>query len=833
MLYICATFPDSATTTVIRFQEKSIKMKKNLLLVSLFLFLIATNNLIAQTKAARTQSFNKDWKFYLNYEGAASSPDFNDAGWRRLDLPHDWSIELPFDRNSPTGNGGGALRGGLAWYRKTFTVPASAKDKFIAITFDGVYRNSEVWINDHYLGKRPYGYSSFQYDLSPYLKFGSEKNVIAVKVDNSQQPNSRWYSGSGIYRNVWLTITEKTHVAYNGTFVTTPEVNSNSASVHLEVSVNIATNVKQTVSATTTIFNKTGQAVAKNIAAVPAMQTSVTINQNFVVAHPILWSVEKPYLYKAVTQIFSNGKLVDEYTTPFGIRSFAFDVEKGFSLNGRTMKINGVCNHHDLGCLGTAVNKSALRRQLKILKDMGVNGIRTSHNPPAPELLDLADEMGFIVMDEAFDMWKKEKTKYDYHLDWDQWHKRDLEDMVQRDRNHPSVFIWSIGNEIPEQWDRKDTSGQLIAKELGDIVRSLDVSRPVTSALNDPYPENNIYKSGTLDLVGYNYDHKDFAGFHQRFPGKKFISTESVSSLATRGHYDMPSDSIRRWPVRWDKEFTMGNPDTTCSAYDNCSAPWGSTQEETWKEIKKYDFLSGQFIWTGFDYIGEPTPYPWPARSSYFGIVDLAGFPKDTYFMYQSEWTNKTVLHIFPHWNWKAGDTVDVWAYYNNADEVELFLNGRSLGTKRKTGDDLHVWWRVKYEPGTLKAISTKNGKIVLAKEIRTAGAPAKIILTADQKTIDGNENELAFVKATIVDKDGNVVPGANNLIHFRATGDGFVAGTDNGCETDLTSFKSTDRKAFNGLALAVLHAEHRPGTIHLTATADGLQSSAVSVAVK
>jgi beta-galactosidase len=811
-------------------------MKKNLLLsVSLVLLLFMTKGLAAQTKTARTQSFNKDWKFYLGDDASASSSTFNDAAWRRLDLPHDWSIELPFDKNSPTGNGGGALRGGTGWYRKTFTVPAAAKNKFIAITFDGVYRNSEVWINDHYLGKRPYGYSSFQYDLSPYLKYGNEKNVIAVKVDNSEQPNSRWYSGSGIYRNVWLTVTDKTHVSYDGTYITTPKVNSKSASVHLEVNVVVPANGKQAISTATTVFNKQGQIVAKRISAVPSTQDPfATVSQDFVVNNPVLWSVDKPYLYKAVTQIISNGKIVDEYTTPFGIRYFSFDVDKGFSLNGKRVKINGVCDHHDLGCLGAAINKSALRRQLQILKGMGCNGIRTSHNPPAPELLDLADEMGFIVMDEAFDMWKKQKTKYDYHLDWDQWHKKDLQDMVLRDRNHPSVFIWSIGNEIPEQWGGdKDTSGTVIARELAGIVRSLDTTRPITSALNHPYPENNIYKSGALDLVGYNYDNKDYASFHERFPGEKFIATETVSSLATRGHYDMPSDSIRRWPVRWDKEFTTGNPDTTCSAYDNCSAPWGSTQEETWKVMKKYDFLSGQFIWTGFDYIGEPTPYPWPARSSYFGIVDLAGFPKDTYFMYQSEWTNKPVLHIFPHWNWKIGDTVDVWAYYNNADEVELFLNGKSLGTKRKTGDDLHVWWRVKYEPGTLKAVSRKNGKVVLTKEIKTAGAPAKIILSADRKIVNGKENELCFVKATIVDKDGNVVPDAGNLIHFDVTGDGFVAGTDNGCETDLTSFKSTDRKAFNGLALAVLQSKQKPGTIQLKATADDLQPASVSVVVR
>ncbi len=811
-------------------------MKKNifLLLPAIFIFLLITDNLAAQIKTAGTQTFNTGWKFFLGDDASASTPEFNDAAWRNLNLPHDWSIELPFDKESPTGTGGGALRGGIGWYRKTFTIAASAKGKFVAITFDGIYRNSEAWINGHYLGKRPYGYSSFQYDLSPYVKYGNEKNVIAVRVDNSQQPNSRWYSGSGIYRNVWLTVTDKLHIAYNGTYITTPEVSNKSAKIDLQVIIDVPTDKKKNISASTTIFTKDGQVAAKKISSIPSMQdTPVTLSQNFTVTNPVLWSVDKPYLYKAVTQLLSDGKAVDEYITPFGIRSFIFDIDKGFLLNGGHVKILGVCDHHDLGCLGTAINKAALRRQLQILKEMSCNGIRTSHNPPAPELLDLCDEMGFIVMDEAFDMWKKGKTKYDYHLDWDEWHKKDLEDQVIRDRNHPSVFIWSIGNEVSEQWDKKDSSGVVIAKELAEIVRSLDITRPITSACNSPYPDNPLIKSGALDLIGYNYEHNNFSAFHQRFPGKKFIGTETVSALQTRGHYDMPSDSIRRWPNRWDKPLTRGNPDTTCSAYDNCSAPWGSTHEETWKVLKKYDFLSGMYIWTGFDYIGEPTPYPWPARSSYFGIIDLAGFPKDVYYMYQSEWTNKAVLHIFPHWNWKQGDIVDVWAYYNNADEVELFLNGKSLGAKRKTGDDLHVWWRVKYEPGTIKAISRKNGKVILTKEIKTAGKPAKIILTADRKNIKADGSDLSFITATITDVNGNTVPDANNLIHFEIKGEGFLIGVDNGSETDLSSFKSNQHKSFNGLCLAVVQSKQKSGTIQIFATSDDLQPATIVVMTK
>jgi beta-galactosidase len=811
------------------------KMKQKIRFVLILLFAVSLFlTSFAQQKPRQHQSFDDNWKFNLGDVKNAEQLSFNDTAWRNLALPHDWSIELPFDKESPAGTGGGALRGGIGWYRKTFYVPGSAKNKNVFIEFDGVYRNSEVWLNGHFLGKRPNGYISFQYDLTSFLKYGNEKNVIAVKADNSVQPNSRWYSGSGIYRNVWLTTTDKTYIGYSGTYITTPDVNDKTAKIDLKITVNVPADKKQTLTASTILYNSSGKEVMKAALAIPSIQgTPVVVTHKFTINNPVLWSVDHPYLYKAVTRIISNGKVVDEYTTPFGIRYFSFDSQKGFLLNGKRVKINGVCNHHDLGCLGTATNTRALERQLQILKAMGCNGIRTSHNPPAPALLDLCDKMGFIVMDEAFDMWKKEKTKYDYHLDWNVWHKKDIEDQVMRDRNHPSVFIWSIGNEVTEQWDKKDSSGTVIAKELADIVHSLDTTRPITAACNSPYPDNPVIKSGALDLIGYNYNQNDFPKFHERFPGKKFIGTETVSALQTRAHYDMPSDSIRRWPSRWDLPITNANPDMTCSAYDNCSAPWGSTHEETWKIMKKYDFLSGMYIWTGFDYIGEPTPYPWPARSSYFGIIDLAGFPKDVYYMYQSEWTNKTVLHIFPHWNWNPGDTVDIWAYYNNADEVELFLNGRSLGAKRKTGDDLHVWWRVKYEPGTIKAVSRKNGKVVLAKEIKTAGKPAKIILTADRKNINADGKDLSFVTVHIVDVAGNPVPDADKLIHFTITGEGFIAGTDNGNQTDLSSFKSPHRKVFNGWCLAVVQSKQKAGTIQLAATADGLPSATISIQTK
>ncbi len=798
---------------------------------------LCSQALLAQS-VRKTEDFNAAWKFYYadttDLKDEYKEPSFSDASWRQLNLPHDWSIEGEFKQKNPATPEGGALPGGIGWYRKTFTVPQAQVAKKVFVDFDGVYRCSDVWINGHHLGFRPSGYISFRYDITPYLNFGSVKNVIAVRVDNSKQPNSRWYSGSGIYRNVWLVITDKIAVDHWGTFISTPSIATKEAIVNVKTKIRNS-GAAATVSAETFLYDATGKLVATQTTNNLSLQDSVTENEQQVkIPSPVLWSVNKPYLYKAVTHILQKGQLLDEYETMFGIRSFNFDVDKGFSLNGKPLKINGVCNHHDLGALGAAINRRAIERQLELLRGMGVNAIRTSHNPPAPELLELCDKMGFLVMDEAFDMWKRSKTRFDYSNYWDEWHKKDLEDQVLRDRNHPSVIIWSIGNEIGEQ---RTPAGFTIARELASIVHSLDTTRPITTANNNPDTSNYIIKSGALDLIGYNYHHNEYASFHNRYPGKKFIASETVSSLATRGFYQMPSDSIHRWPqrrmVNGRREAAPMNADNTVSAYDNVSAPWGSTQEETWKVMKKYEFLSGQFIWTGFDYLGEPTPYSWPSRSSYFGIIDLAGFPKDTYYMYQSEWTDKTVLHIFPHWNWIVGDTVDVWAYYNHADEVELFLNGKSLGTKKKTGDDLHVMWRVKYELGTIKAVSRKGGKIVLTKEIKTAGTPSKIELTADHKAINADGKDLSFITVRILDKDGNLVPYADNLVHFNVTGDAFIASVDNGDPVSHEPFKVSYRKAFHGLALAILQAKQKKGKVVVTATAEGLQTASVTVIVK
>ena len=793
---------------------------------AVYVFIIAVffccANATAQS-ANRTLSFDDSWKFSLGDDSLARYPAFDDSKWRILDLPHDWSIEGDFSQKNPTTQAEGGLPAGIGWYRKTFKLPVSSQSKNIFIDFDGVYHNSEVWINGHYLGKRPNGYISFSYDLSPYLKFGGQNNVVAVKVDNSDQPNSRWYSGSGIYRNVWLTTLGKTYFTKWGTFITTPKITAGSATIHVSTTIMPGYN---NLSLKTVVVGENGKIIASALSPVKnADDTIVTFaERDITIKTPRLWSTDHPYLYQVSLQILHNGKVLDNYTVHTGIRSFNFDANTGFSLNGVRMKIKGVCMHHDLGALGAAVNTSAIERQLQLLKNMGCNAIRTSHNPPAPEFLDLCDRMGFLVMDEAFDMWSKKKSKHDYHEDWAQWHKQDLEDQILRDRNHSSVFIWSIGNEIREQFD---SSGITIARELVHIVKNIDDTRPVTSALSESNPRKNfIYQSGALDLVGLNYHQENYADFQKNYPGQKFIATETMSALETRGFYDTPTDTTRHWPQSSKAPFTQGNPQLAVTAYDNVAAYWGSTHEETWKIIKKYDFLSGLFIWTGFDYIGEPTPYPWPARSSYFGIIDLAGFPKDVYYMYQSEWTNKPVLHLLPHWNWKPGQMVDVWAYYSQADEVELFLNGRSLGIKRKQGDDLHINWCVKFEPGTLRAVSRKNGKIVLSTEIHTAGSPAKISLLPDKTQITADGKDMSFITVKILDNAGNIVPDAENEVKFNISGPARIVGVDNGSQISMEQFKANQRKAFHGLCLLMIRANKRPGNILISATANGLKQA-------
>ena len=757
-------------------------------------------------QARERQNFDAGWLFLLADSSQMSDADYQDSWWRRLDVPHDWAIEGDFYVSNPSGASGGALPGGVGWYRKHFSINQETitNNRFF-LEFDGVYMNSTVYVNGQKAGFRPYGYSSFEYDITPYVHEGD--NVVAVRVDNSDQPNSRWYSGCGIYRHVWLTKTHPIHVRHWGVFVHDGKVE-----------VDYENPTRQKVTVKNMLLDADGKVVARS--------TGQSSYLSPLTSHLKKWSCEDPYIYKVRTQLIAGGKVVDEVETTTGFRDFRFDAKTGFWLNGQNFKLNGVCEHHDFGCLGAALHEDALHRKLLKLKAMGVNAIRSSHNPPAPELLNMCDTMGLIVMDESFDMWRRRKTQNDYARFFDEWHERDLTDLVVRDRNHPSVLMWSIGNEVLEQWSSAEADTltleqanlilnaghdastlakdgelsvqSLLTQHLADIIKRYDTSRPITAGCNEPDPNNHLFKSGAIDLVGFNYHHQWVKDVPKNFPDKPFIFSESVSALQTRGYYLMPSDSIIVAPKEWWMPYT--DPSYMCSAYDNMHASWSSTHEQTWDVVKHSPYVGGQFIWTGFDYIGEPTPYGFPARSSYFGIIDLAGFPKDSYYLYQSEWTQKPVLHLFPHWNWLPGQTVDMWCYYNHADEVELFINGKSQGTRTKDDHTYHVMWRVAYEPGEVRAVARKDGKVVREQTIRTAGQPDHIRLSVDYQG-----RALCFVCADVVDQDGRLCPWAEDQISFSVDGDAQILATDNGCQTSMERFTSPQRRAFFGKCLVVV----------------------------
>ena len=814
-------------------------------------FLIPVIALMAS--CAKQEGFNQGWKFSLDADSTAAAPDFNDKNWRVLDLPHDWSIEGNFSENNPATPGGGALPGGYGVYRKHFETPDLTGGKRVYICFDGVYWQSTVYVNGKKAGFRPNGYISFEYDVTDLLNKSGD-NVLAVTVDNTDQPNSRWYSGSGIYRNVRLKVLDKTHFIGSEVFVTANDISAESAKLDVALSVSGGEDCDVKVE----ILAPGGDVVATVQDKVQAGE--VKHFEGIAVNNPKLWSPKSPRVYLARLTALKGGNVVDEYSTTFGIRYFEFDAEKGFSINGKPMKINGVCNHHDLGALGAAVNHRALQRQLEILKEMGCNAIRTSHNPPAPELLNLCDSMGFLVMDEAFDMWARKKSPNDYAKYFAEWHERDLTDFIKRDRNHPSVIMWSIGNEILEQWhdistdtlsiekanlmfnfaaqlsqkdDQNKTSemhvNSLLCKKLVELVKSIDSTRPVLTGNNETEPHNLLFKSNSLDIIGFNYHEYNWGeAFKKKFPDMPLVITESTSALQTRGNYIAPADTQYLWPVRWDLPFDTEHH--KCSAYDNVHAPWGSTHETTLKEYMKYPWVSGIFVWTGFDYLGEPTPYGWPARSSYFGIIDLAGFPKDVYYLYKSLWTDDLVLHILPHWNWKEGDTVDVIAYTNMKD-VELFLNEESLGKQELKDDKLHLSWKVPFKPGELRAVGHSVDDIEISDVVRTAGAPFRLASTADRYSLAADGQDLSFVTVDIVDSKGVRVPDANNRIKFTVEGPAEIVGMDNGDQCCHESFKGSEHSAFNGKCLCIIRSiAGKDGRVVVRSSADGLESSEVEI---
>ncbi|HVZ86185.1 MAG TPA: glycoside hydrolase family 2 TIM barrel-domain containing protein, partial [Polyangia bacterium] len=759
-------------------------------------------------------SFDAAWKFHLGDVTGAQATTFDDSSWTALDVPHDWSISLPFTQNSPAGAGGGYLNGGVGWYRKTFTLPASSAGQKIFVQFDGVYMDSTVYLNGTQVGARPYGFSSFECDLTAAAKLGAS-NVLAVRVNN-QQPSSRWYSGSGIYRHTWLKTVNPVRVAYTGTAVTTPQVSTTSATVDIAVTVQNDTASAQSVTVASSVGDATGTEVgaASSPATSVAAGKTATVTQTVTVANPKLWSLAAPTLYSALTTVSVGGAVVDTYTTRFGIRTFAFSATSGFTLNGAAVKLNGTCNHHDLGALGAAVNHRAIEKHLQMLKSMGVNALRTSHNPPAPELLDLADQLGLLVMDEAFDCWDQAKNQYDYARFFNQWSTIDIGDMVSRDRNHPSIIIWSIGNEI------QDNNNATIAASLISAVKAKDSTRAIGQANANASPGAQV--AAMEDVVGLNYAPYTYDSTHSSNPSWKLFASESSSAVRSRGVYKTPVTSN-----------ILTSSDNQCSSYDNSVVSWGTSAEGSWSSVNTRAFIAGEFIWTGFDYIGEPTPYSWPSKSSYFGAIDSAGFPKDIFYFYQSKWgaAGPTMVHIVPmDWtSWTAGQSVTVFVY-TNADSVELFLNGTSQGSKTMNATTGHLQWSVPFATGTLQAKASKGGTVVATDTVKTAGAAAKLALGADRTSIAADGRDLAYVEVDVVDAQGVVVPKAGNSISVAVSGPGALVGLDAGDSTNHDSYKGTSHAAFNGKLMAIIQSTGTAGTVTVTATSGSLASGSATI---
>jgi beta-galactosidase len=772
------------------------------------------------------------WRFHAGEVADGQNPALDVDDWELVEIPHDYMIEgkgerrspatkvvsgleSPFDRNSPAGGGGGYLNGGVGWYRKTFTIPESMRGMRISVEFEGVYMDSDVWVNGVHLGNRPFGYIGFQYDLTDHIGFGEQRNVLAVRA-KCPQPNSRWYSGAGIYRHVWLHATDPIHVAPSGVYVTTPKIGDAQAMVRVEATVANRGHDDLPVSVEFRIRDAADRIVARSKAVNYYLGAGEEMKHEdpLIVKRPRRWSLETPCLYTMETLVHRDGRLCDLVRTPFGFRDFEYTLNDGFYLNGKRTQIYGVCLHHDLGPLGAAAYDRAIERQLEIMRSMGVNAIRTAHNPPAPKLLELCDRMGFLVMDESFDEWVGTKLRggYGYARWFKEWGERDMRDMLLRDRNHPSIVMWSIGNEIPDQGS---AAGKEWAARLAAICRELDPTRPVTSGMDRP---QNAFPSGfadPLDLYGLNYRLARYDETHAR--GITYAS-ETASTFSSRGEYNLQLNADGK------VEF-VNRLDNHSTSYDVDFPDWGTRAEDQFRVMREKPWVFAEFVWTGFDYIGEPTPYGWPARSSCFGIVDLCGFKKDRFYLYQSQWTAEPMVHLLPHWNWPqfAGKEIPVWAY-TNADSVELFLNGKSMGKRNwTTTEDFHLEWLVPYTPGTLRAVASKDGKQVAADEVHTTGEPARIELVADRATIDAGGQDLAFVTARVVDAEGRVCPDADPLIRFSIEGAGTIAAVDNGDPNNLEPFKADRHLAFHGLCLAVVKAARTPGAIVLEATADGL----------
>ena len=802
----------------------------------------------------------KNWKFTREDNNEFIKPAFDDSKWQSVTVPHDWAIYGPFsslndkqevaisqdgqkEAMEHAGRTGGLPFVGVGWYRTEFDVPQFQAGKRATILFDGAMSHANVYINGQKVGYWPYGYNSFHFDITKYLKPG-EKNTLAVRLENLPE-SSRWYPGAGLYRNVHLIITEDAYIPVWGTYITTPSVNEKFAKVNVRTKVVLPEGADPAkYSVETSVWNPNKQKLTAVRTSLAQMKyNNNQAEQEFVIQAPSLWSPEMPALYSAETRLYEGDKLKDIYTTPFGIRSIEIIPDKGFFLNGKRTVFKGVCNHHDLGPLGGIANEAGIRRQIRMLKDMGCNAIRTSHNMPAPELIKACDEMGMMVMAESFDEWATAKVQNGYHTVFGEWAEKDIVNLVRHFRNNPSVVMWFIGNEVPDQW--AGDKGPKLSLWLQNICHREDPTRPVTQGMDAPDAVVNNNMAAVMDVPGFNYRPFKYIENYKKLPQEIILGSETASTISSRGVYKFPV--VRRSMPKY--------PDHQSSSYDVEHCGWSNLPEDDFIQHEDLPYCIGEFVWTGFDYLGEPTPYysDWPSHSSLFGIIDLAGIPKDRYYLYRSHW-NKDVetLHILPHWNWEGreGEVTPVFVY-TNYPTAELFINGKSQGKRTKdlsvtvhnSGDSLStanfkrqkryrlMWMDTKYEPGTVKVIAyDKDGNAVAEKEMKTAGKPYRIELTADRDKIMADGKDLSFVTVKVVDKDGNLCPTAANEITFKVKGKGYYRAGANGDPTSLESFQAPHMKVFSGMMTAIVSSTEEPGKITLEATSKGLKKATLVI---
>lgn len=831
----------------------------NYRLKSLFFFSLAFPMMLgAQVRVE--QLLEKGWKFTREDQATFSNEQLNDSKWQSVTVPHDWAIYGPFSINNDkqltaitqdgqkedmehAGRTGGLPFVGVGWYRLNFTVPNYAKGKQCVLLFDGAMSHARVYINGKEACYWPNGYNAFAVDATPYLH-AEGTNTLAVRLENETE-SSRWYPGAGLYRNIRLIVTEDAHVPVWGTQLTTPVVNKEYAQAVLKTSLDVPAGKSiADYRIVTDIKDPSGKVVATQTQqGVFHEGVGNRFEQQFDINQPQLWSVDTPSLYTAVSKIYEGETLKDEYETRFGIRSIEVIPGKGFFLNGERVQFKGVCNHHDLGPLGAATNEAALRRQIRILKDMGCNAIRTSHNMPSTELVNLCDEMGMMVMAESFDEWKTAKVENGYHKNFDDWVEKDLVNLLHHFRNNPSVVMWCIGNEVPDQWSGKQ--GPKLTRMLQDICHREDPTRPVTQGMDAPDAVVNNNMAAVMDVPGFNYRPHKYIENYTKLPQEIILGSETASTISSRGVYKFPVE--RRSMQKYD--------DHQASSYDVEHCGWSNLPEDDFIQHEDLPYCIGEFVWTGFDYLGEPTPYysDWPSHSSLFGIIDLAGLPKDRYYLYRSHWNKEAeTLHILPHWTWEGreGEVTPIFVY-TNYPSAELFINGKSQGKRTKdlsvtvenSGDSLSLatfkrqkryrlmWMDTKYEPGTVKVVAyDKDGKAVAEKEIHTAGKPHHIELIPDRTQLKADGKDLSFVTVRVVDKDGNLCPMADNQISFKVKGKGIYRAGANGNPASLESFQEPKMKVFYGMMTAIVQTSEEPGSITLEATAKGLQKATLEL---